>query len=151
MSVAHVISRHIFSGQGKFGEVFLARAKGLHEGEDKEKETVVMVKSLQNTREDSALQEFKRELDMFHKLQHQNVAQLLGLCREADPHYMILEYTDWVCGLQVEHCLERLILFLRKQKNEINKNPMSNTSSILLLTDLNKTNTRSAISDKADE
>jgi len=77
--------------------VFLARAKGLHDGEDKEKETVVMVKSLQNTREDSALQEFKRELDMFYKLQHQNVAQLLGLCREADPHYMILEYTDWVC------------------------------------------------------
>jgi Protein tyrosine kinase. len=77
--------------------VFLARAKGLHDGDDKEKETVVMVKSLQNTQEDSALQEFKRELDMFYKLQHQNVAQLLGLCREADPHYMILEYTDWVC------------------------------------------------------
>jgi serine/threonine protein kinase len=91
-----VIGKHYFSGRGAFGEVFLARAKGIHEGEDKEKETVVMVKSLQNTREDSALQEFKRELDMFHKLHHQHVARLLGLCREADPHYLILEYSDWV-------------------------------------------------------
>ncbi|XP_021932261.1 inactive tyrosine-protein kinase 7-like isoform X2 [Zootermopsis nevadensis] len=85
----------VLLGRGVFGEVFLARAKGLHDGEDKEKETVVMVKSLQNTQEDSALQEFKRELDMFHKLQHQHVARLLGMCREADPHYMILEYSDW--------------------------------------------------------
>ncbi|PNF37482.1 hypothetical protein B7P43_G14863 [Cryptotermes secundus] len=88
----------VLLGRGKFGEVFLARAKGLQEGEDKEKETVVMVKSLQNTREDSALQEFKRELDMFHKLQHQHIVQLLGLCCEANPHYMILEYSDWVCA-----------------------------------------------------
>jgi PTK7 protein tyrosine kinase 7 len=93
-----IINKHNFLGRGKFGEVFLARAKGLQEGEDKEKETVVMVKSLQNTREDSALQEFKRELDMFHKLQHQHIVQLLGLCCEADPHYMILEYSDWVCA-----------------------------------------------------
>lgn len=93
-----VTDKQNFLGRGKFGEVFLARAKGLQEGEDKEKETVVMVKSLQNIREDSALQEFKRELDMFHKLQHQHIVQLLGLCCEADPHYMILEYSDWVCA-----------------------------------------------------
>jgi PTK7 protein tyrosine kinase 7 len=93
-----MIDKHNFTGRGVFGEVFLARAKGLPDGEDKEKETVVMVKSLQNTQVDSALQEFKRELDMFHKLQHQHVARLLGLCREADPHYMILEYSDWVCA-----------------------------------------------------
>ena len=79
--------------------MFLAKASGLNEGEDKEKETVVMVKSLQNTRDDTALHEFKRELDMFHKLQHTNVAKLVGLCRETDPHYMILEYTDWVSWL----------------------------------------------------
>ncbi|PSN56697.1 Tyrosine-protein kinase-like otk [Blattella germanica] len=85
----------VLLGRGEFGEVFLAKAAGLNEGEDKEKETVVMVKSLQNTRDDSALHEFKRELDMFHKLQHDHVARLVGLCREMDPHYMILEYSDW--------------------------------------------------------
>jgi PTK7 protein tyrosine kinase 7 len=96
--------------------VFLARAKGLHEGEAKEKETVVMVKSLQNTREDSALQEFKRELDMFYKLQHQNVAQLMGLCRETDPHYMILEYTDWVCVVTDITMLRGIDFILDKAK-----------------------------------
>lgn len=102
-----IINNHNFVGRGKFGEVFLARAKGLQEGEDKE-ETVVMVKALQNTREDSALQEFKRELDMFHKLQHQHIVQLLGLCCEAAPHYMILEYSDWVCSHIYIYILEPL-------------------------------------------
>lgn len=102
--------------------MFLARAKGLHDGEDKEKETVVMVKSLQNTREDSALQEFKRELDMFYKLQHQNVAQLLGLCCEADPHYMILEYTDWVCKATDKILLRVTDSILDKSKDLSNKN-----------------------------
>jgi len=119
------ISKHNFSGQGKFGEVFLARAKGLHDGEDKEKETVVMVKSLQNTREDSALQEFKRELDMFYKLQQQNVAQLLGLCREADPHYMILEYTDWVCEATDKTLLRGTDSVVDKTKDLSNKNSVS--------------------------
>lgn len=105
--------------------MFLARAKGLHDGEDKEKETVVMVKSLQNTREDSALQEFKRELDMFYKLQHQNVAQLLGLCREADPHYMILEYTDWVREATDKILLRGTDSILDKTKDLSNKNSVS--------------------------
>jgi len=105
--------------------VFLARAKGLHDGEDKEKETVVMVKSLQNTREDSALQEFKRELDMFYKLQHQNVAQLLGLCREADPHYMILEYTDWVCEATDKILLRGTDSIRDKTKDLSNTNSVS--------------------------
>ncbi|XP_069698468.1 inactive tyrosine-protein kinase 7 isoform X2 [Periplaneta americana] len=89
------LNNMVLLGRGEFGEVFLARAKGLHDGDDKEKETVVMVKSLQNTKEESALQEFKREMDMFHKLQHPHVVKLLGLCRETDPNYMILEYSDW--------------------------------------------------------
>jgi PTK7 protein tyrosine kinase 7 len=105
-----IINNCNFLGRGKFGEVFLARAKGLQEVEDKE-ETVVMVKALQNTREDSALQEFKRELDMFHKLQHQHIVQLLGLCCEAAPHYMILEYSDWVCShIYLNHSTNQLHL-----------------------------------------
>ncbi|KAG8429625.1 hypothetical protein GDO86_019675 [Hymenochirus boettgeri] len=37
---------------------------------------------------------FRRELDMFSKLNHANVVRLLGQCREMEPHYMILEYVD---------------------------------------------------------
>uniref|UniRef100_A0AAZ3S4Y2 Protein tyrosine kinase 7 (inactive) n=1 Tax=Oncorhynchus tshawytscha TaxID=74940 RepID=A0AAZ3S4Y2_ONCTS len=77
-------------GKGEFGEVLLAKAKGIEEGEE---ETVVLVKSLQSRDEQLQL-DFRREADMFSKLSHGNVVRLLGLCREAEPHYMILEYYD---------------------------------------------------------
>ncbi|MGH0157771.1 UNVERIFIED_CONTAM: hypothetical protein FKN15_058560 [Acipenser sinensis] len=77
-------------GKGEFGEVFLAKAKGV---EDPETETVVLVKSLQ-ARDEQLQMDFRREFEMFGKLNHGNVVRLLGLCREAEPHYMILEYVD---------------------------------------------------------
>ncbi|XP_042320509.1 inactive tyrosine-protein kinase 7 [Sceloporus undulatus] len=77
-------------GKGEFGEVFLAKAKGI---EDNETEVLVLVKSLQ-TRDEQLQLDFRREFEMFGKLNHSNVVRLLGLCREAEPHYMILEYVD---------------------------------------------------------
>ncbi|KAJ8378815.1 hypothetical protein AAFF_G00233840, partial [Aldrovandia affinis] len=77
-------------GKGEFGEVLLAKAQGIEEGED---ETVVLVKSLQ-TRDEQLQLDFRREFEMFGKLSHAHVVRLLGLCREAEPHYMILEYVD---------------------------------------------------------
>ncbi|XP_056147623.1 inactive tyrosine-protein kinase 7-like [Lampris incognitus] len=77
-------------GKGEFGEVLLAKAKGIEEGVE---ETVVLVKSLQ-TRDEQLQLDFRREAEMFAKLNHVNVVRLLGLCREAEPHYMILEYND---------------------------------------------------------
>lgn len=77
-------------GKGEFGEVLLCKAKGIEESEE---ETVVLVKSLQSRDEQLQL-DFRREAEMFAKLSHANVVQLLGLCREAEPHYMILEYYD---------------------------------------------------------
>ncbi|XP_049864534.1 inactive tyrosine-protein kinase 7-like [Schistocerca gregaria] len=91
----------VLLGHCDFGEVFLAKMRGLHlEGDDKvkekeDKDSVVMIKALQSTRDENLLQEFRRQLDMFHRLQHENVAKLVGLCRDAEPHYMVLEYTDW--------------------------------------------------------
>ncbi|XP_059479817.1 inactive tyrosine-protein kinase 7-like [Neocloeon triangulifer] len=81
-------------GHGQFGEVFVAKAKGMRGSISDEEGVVVMVKSLQ-TRDEISLQEFKREMDMFHKLRHEHIVRLLGLCRDADPHFMITEYTDW--------------------------------------------------------
>ncbi|KAK1904937.1 Inactive tyrosine-protein kinase 7, partial [Dissostichus eleginoides] len=77
-------------GKGEFGEVLLCKAKGMEESEE---ETVVLVKSLQSRDEQLQL-DFRREAEMFAKLSHANVVRLLGLCREAEPHYMILEYYD---------------------------------------------------------
>lgn len=59
-------------------------------------ETLVLVKSLQSRDEQQQL-DFRREFEMFGKLNHANVVRLLGLCREAEPHYMVLEYVDLVC------------------------------------------------------
>ncbi|XP_006817060.1 PTK7-like protein isoform X1 [Saccoglossus kowalevskii] len=78
-------------GRGEFGEVFLAKAIGIRDGE---RETVVVVKALMSKDEDLQV-EFKREIDMLSKLQHDNVVRLLGICKEADPQYMILEYLEW--------------------------------------------------------
>lgn len=82
-------------GNGEFGEVYLAQAKhvpGAKEGSD----TVVMVKALQHTRDETSLQEFKRQLDMFSRLDHAHITRLIGLCNDVEPHYMVLQYTDWV-------------------------------------------------------
>ncbi|ODN06678.1 Tyrosine-protein kinase-like otk [Orchesella cincta] len=86
-------------GHGDFGEVFLAKAKNIVKEKsstalDGDKEMLVMVKALQ-TREESALFEYKREIDMYYKLSHENVTKLVKLCRDMDPHYMLLEYSDW--------------------------------------------------------
>ncbi|XP_061461492.1 inactive tyrosine-protein kinase 7-like [Rhineura floridana] len=77
-------------GKGEFGEVFLAKAKGI---EDNETEVLVLVKSLQ-TRDEQLQLDFRQEFEMFGKLNHSNVVRLLGLCREAEPHFMVLEYVD---------------------------------------------------------
>ena len=85
--------RRVPAGKSEFGEVFLAKAQGLEEGVP---ETLVLVKSLQSRDEQQQL-DFRREFEMFGKLNHANVVRLLGLCREAEPHYMVLEYVDLVC------------------------------------------------------
>ncbi|XP_054654597.1 inactive tyrosine-protein kinase 7 [Dunckerocampus dactyliophorus] len=94
-------------GKGEFGEVLLSKAKGI---EEREEETVVLVKSLQ-TRDEQLQLDFRREAEMFAKLSHPNVVRLLGLCREAEPHYVVLEYYD----------LGDLKQFLRISKNKDDK------------------------------
>lgn len=57
---------------------------------------LVMVKALNKIKDEHICQEFKRQIEMFRTLTHKGVVRLYGLCREKDPHYMVLEYTDWV-------------------------------------------------------
>ncbi|XP_012496345.1 PREDICTED: inactive tyrosine-protein kinase 7 isoform X4 [Propithecus coquereli] len=110
-------------GRSEFGEVFLAKAQGLEEGVA---ETLVLVKSLQSKDEQQQL-DFRREFEMFGKLNHANVVRLLGLCREAEPHYMVLEYVD----------LGDLKQFLRisKSKDEkLKSQPLSTKQKVALCT-----------------
>lgn len=93
-------------GRGEFGDVLIAKiAKSVVDKrnsvattpDSNERDVIVLVKSLTLTKDEDCLTEFKRELDLFHKLNHENVSKLIGLCREVEPHYLILEHTDWVC------------------------------------------------------
>lgn len=74
----------------------LTASKRASVSEDSSEPQSVMVKSLIESKDDNTLAEFKRQIDLFNKKTHENVARLIGLSREIEPHYMILEYTDWV-------------------------------------------------------
>eukprot|EP00099_Drosophila_melanogaster_P014907 NP_523705.2 off-track, isoform A [Drosophila melanogaster] len=58
-------------------------------------EQLVLVKALNKVKDEQACQEFRRQLDLLRAISHKGVVRLFGLCREKDPHYMVLEYTDW--------------------------------------------------------
>ncbi|ELT99484.1 hypothetical protein CAPTEDRAFT_108481, partial [Capitella teleta] len=78
-------------GKGHYGDVFLAKAHGIKDGEP---ETLVVVKSLL-TRDEAHHFEFRREMDLFSKLNHENIVKLLGVCREMEPQFLITEYCEW--------------------------------------------------------
>ena len=82
----------VLAGKGEFGDVFLAKAHGIRDGEE---ETLVVVKSLLS-KEESHHFEFRRELDMFSKVNHEHVVKLLGMCRDLEPQFMITDYCEWV-------------------------------------------------------
>lgn len=108
-------------GKGEFGDVLLSKARGLSEAEE---DALVLVKTLQ-TRDEVLQQDFRREAEMFSKLSHPNVARLLGMCKEAEPHYMILEYYD----------LGDLKQFLRISKSKDDKvktQPLSTKTKVSL-------------------
>ncbi|KAH9496200.1 Inactive tyrosine-protein kinase 7 [Bulinus truncatus] len=78
-------------GKGQFGDVFLAKARAIN---SMEPETLVVVKSLLMKGEAISM-EFHNEMEMYSKLEHPNIVRLLGVCREAEPMFMITEYCDW--------------------------------------------------------
>lgn len=84
-------------GRGEFGEIFSTKYRPATSGDETSppKESVVMVKILNNSKDESILTEFKRHLDFLRKLNHENVARLVGLCKDEEPEYMVIEYTDW--------------------------------------------------------
>uniref|UniRef100_A0A9I3GJ73 Tyrosine-protein kinase-like otk n=1 Tax=Anopheles farauti TaxID=69004 RepID=A0A9I3GJ73_9DIPT len=55
----------------------------------------VLVKALTKVKDEHCCAEFRRQLELFRTVSHRNVVQLFGLCRDKDPHYLLLEYTDW--------------------------------------------------------
>ncbi|XP_045532764.1 tyrosine-protein kinase-like otk isoform X3 [Pieris brassicae] len=97
-----LITEQITLGRGEFGDVYLAKldllqVKKLRNKDDPDTEPkvrAVMIKAL-NTKDEHQLAEFRRQLDLFSRVRHENISRLFGLCNESDPHYMVLEHTDW--------------------------------------------------------
>ena len=78
-------------GSGTYGNVFLAKASEISEGESS---SIVVVQSL--TSEDEVVKkDFVKRMEML-SLKHENIAKLLGVCREEDPMYLISEYPEQV-------------------------------------------------------
>ncbi|GBP29174.1 Inactive tyrosine-protein kinase 7 [Eumeta japonica] len=89
-------------GRGEFGDVMLGkidvtqvRASRGHEEEVQPKIKPVLIKVLSTKEEETLLAEFRRQLEMFSRVKHENVSRLIGLCNDSEPHYMLLEHTDW--------------------------------------------------------
>lgn len=82
-----------------FGDVFLAKAPGLIPDND---EQLVYVKSLLNSDENIQI-EFRAEVEMFSKMNHERICRLLALCKEREPIYMVMEYCEWVSDVVKYH------------------------------------------------
>lgn len=53
-----------------------------------------LIKALNKVKDENVCIEFRRQIDMFRTVSHRNVVTLFGLCRDKDPHYLVLEHTD---------------------------------------------------------
>ena len=78
-------------GNGTYGNVFLAKASEISEGESS---SVVVVQSLASD-DEAVKNDFMRIMSML-SLKHENIAKLLGVCRDEDPMYLISEYPEQV-------------------------------------------------------
>ncbi|KAF0304392.1 Inactive tyrosine-protein kinase 7 [Amphibalanus amphitrite] len=82
-------------GKGEFGDVYLAGGRCGSEPSAADN-SMVMVKALMDVRDEQAVTEFAREAELFGKLSpHAAVARCVALLREAEPHLLVLEYSDW--------------------------------------------------------
>lgn len=79
-------------GEGAFGKVVKAEAKGITEGEVS---TTVAVKMLKEGHTDQDMIDLVQEMDMMKMIgKHENVINLLKTCTQSGPLYVIIEYAE---------------------------------------------------------
>lgn len=62
--------------------------------EDKEETKYALIKALNRVKDENICVEFRRQIEMFRTVSQQNVVRLFGLCRDKEPHCLVLEHTD---------------------------------------------------------
>ncbi|CAG9822767.1 unnamed protein product [Phaedon cochleariae] len=80
-----------FLGSGAFGEVFEGKAKGISSSEI---DTRVAVKTLKKGASDQEKSEFLQEAQLMSHFKHEHILQLLGVCLDNDPHFIIMELME---------------------------------------------------------
>ena len=93
-----------FQGGG-YTEMFFLQKPEFGDGD---LDTVVMVKSLLS-RTDVHMEECRREIELFSRLNHEHIVRLLGLCKDVEPLFVITEYCEWV--QQTSHFYFSTIIF----------------------------------------
>jgi proto-oncogene tyrosine-protein kinase ROS len=104
-----------FLGSGAFGEVFEGKAKGISNTTG---ETKVAIKTLRKGASDQEKTEFLQEAQLMSNFKHEHILQLLGVCLDNDPHFIIMELMQG----------GDLLTYLRSSRN-----PSSDTPSLTLI------------------
>ena len=94
-------SQHKWIGQGQFGDVYWAFAKGVvmkncNDGQlhDLVMDIPVALKYIRAEATKDMEETFNKEVKFMTPLQHQHVVQLLGICSTAQPRFMVIEYME---------------------------------------------------------
>lgn len=88
-------------GTGQFGQVILAKTKGLNlkdmglaeKESDTNKSILVAIKKLKPDAESSLMEAFEKEVKFMSRLKHDNVVRLLGVCTAAES-FIMMEYME---------------------------------------------------------
>ncbi|XP_044258516.1 proto-oncogene tyrosine-protein kinase ROS isoform X1 [Tribolium madens] len=104
-----------FLGSGAFGEVFEGKARGIPNSSG---DTKVAVKTLRKCASDQEKAEFLQEAQLMSNFKHEHILQLLGVCLDNDPHFIIMELMQG----------GDLLTYLRSSRN-----PNTDTPSLSLI------------------
>lgn len=83
------ITKGALQGKGRFGDILEGLVTGLN---DSEGTTRVLLRILA-TRDEDLIVEFRRQVDMLHRVRHANLVAVLGCCRDSpDVQMILMEY-----------------------------------------------------------
>jgi len=78
-------------GSGAFGEVFEGTIKNIVRGEA---ETRIAIKSLKEGATQCEVVEFLKEAKLMNNFKHKHILQLIGVCLDNDPNFIIMELME---------------------------------------------------------
>lgn len=112
----------------------IENADEITEASETTDETVkfALIKALNKVKDENVCIEFRRQIDLFRAVTHRNVVKLFGLCRDKDPHYLVLEHTDLGDLKEFLNARADQLPELTSKNGIIQKNTTDKTSSIKL-------------------